>query len=159
MRRRSFRPSRNTIELFAEATPDLGELVESIRHTPSLSAEDLKTMLETSENVVVLDARRFEEYRTMSIPRGISLPGAELALRVHDVAPSPDTLVVVNCAGRTRSIIGAQSLVNAGIPNRVAALRNGTIGWTLAGFALDAGQARRVGETTEAGREKGCAAA
>jgi hypothetical protein len=31
----------------------------------------------------------------------------------------------VNCAGRTRSIIGTQSLINAGVPNPVTALRNG----------------------------------
>jgi len=53
--------------------------------------------------------------------------------------------VIVNCAGRTRSIIGTQSLVNAGLPNPVAALRNGTIGWTLAGQALEHGAARRFG--------------
>ena len=41
---------------------------------------------------------------------------------------------MVNCAGRTRSIIGAQSLINAGVPNKVVALRNGTMGFTLAGF-------------------------
>ena len=58
--------------------------------------------------------------------------------RVGVVAPRPLTLVVVNCAGRTRSIIGAQSLVNAGIPNPVMALRNGTIGWTLAGVGAGA---------------------
>jgi len=127
--------------------PSNGELVESIRHTPSLSAEEVKAILEARGDVVVLDARRFEEYRTMSIPRGVSVPGAELALRIHDIAPSPDTLVIVNCAGRTRSIIGARSLVNAGMPNRVAALRNGTIGWTLAGFGLEKGRAERFGET------------
>ena len=88
------------------------------------------------------------------MPRGISAPGAELALRVHDLAPSPDTLVIVNCAGRTRSIIGAQSLVNAGIPNRVAALRNGTIGWTLVGFSLDRGRRETFGPLTEGGLAK-----
>jgi rhodanese-related sulfurtransferase len=136
-----------------------GELVESIRHTPSLSAQEVKAILDNRDDFVVLDARRFEEYRTMSIPSGVSVPGGELALRVHDIAPSPDTLVIVNCAGRTRSIIGAQSLVNAGVPNRVAALRNGTIGWTLAGFALEAGQTRRFASVSEAGREKARASA
>lgn len=47
---------------------------------------------------------------------------------------SAQTPIVVNCAGRTRSIIGAQSLINAGLRNPVYALRNGTIGWTLAGL-------------------------
>ena len=72
----------------------------------------------------------------------MNVPGAELVLRVHDMAPKPDTLVVVNCAGRTRSIIGAQSLINAGVPNKVVALRNGTMGWTLAGFTPDSGKDR-----------------
>ncbi|WP_312793991.1 rhodanese-like domain-containing protein, partial [Tianweitania sp.] len=129
-----------------------GELVEAIRHTPSLPANEVKQILETQEDVVVVDARRFEEYNTMSIPRGRSLPGGELVYRIHDVAPSPDTLVIVNCAGRTRSIIGTQSLVNAGIPNRVVALRNGTIGWTLEGLGLETRQSERVDTPSDEAR-------
>lgn len=123
-----------------------GELVESVRHTPSLAAEQVQALLDEKADVVVLDARRFDEYQTMSIPGGISVPGAELVLRVAELAPDPTTQVIVNCAGRTRSIIGTQSLVNAGIPNPVAALRNGTIGWTLAGQQLAHGQERRFAE-------------
>ena len=120
-----------------------GELVEAIRHTPSVSASEAKSLIENERDLVVLDARRFEEYRTMSIPRGISVPGGELALRARDIAPSAATTIIVNCAGRTRSIIGAQSLINAGLPNRIFALRNGTIGWTLAGFAVERGRTDR----------------
>jgi rhodanese-related sulfurtransferase len=120
-----------------------GEFVESKRHTPSLSAQEVKQMLDAKEDVVVVDVRRFDEYNTMSIPTGISVPGAELVLRVPELAPNPKTKIIVNCAGRTRSIIGTQSLINAGIPNEVNALRNGTIGWTLAGQDLDKGQTRR----------------
>jgi rhodanese-related sulfurtransferase len=120
-----------------------GELVEATRHTPSIAAEDLKALVDSHADVVVLDARPFDEFQTMSIPTGVSVPGGELVYRVADLAPNPGTLVVVNCAGRTRSIIGAQSLVNAGIPNRVAALRNGTIGWLLAGLTLDHGKSGR----------------
>lgn len=130
-----------------------GELVESERHTPSLAAEQVQALLDAKADVVVLDARRFDEYQTMSIPGGISVPGAELVLRVAELAPDPATQVIVNCAGRTRSIIGTQSLVNAGIPNPVAALRNGTIGWTLAGQQLAHGQQRSfapVSDTTRA---------
>jgi rhodanese-related sulfurtransferase len=79
----------------------------------------------------------------MSIPTGISVPGGELVYRIGDLAPDPDTLVVVNCAGRTRSIMGAESLRRAGIPNKVMALRNGTMGWELAGFRCDRGRTER----------------
>ncbi|HEX5656248.1 MAG TPA: rhodanese-like domain-containing protein [Polyangiales bacterium] len=121
-----------------------GELVESRRHTPSVSAEQLQQLLDSGADLAVLDARRFDEYNTMSIPSGTSVPGAELVLRARELAPDPKTTVVVNCAGRTRSIIGAQSLINAGLPNKVVALRNGTIGWTLAGQKLEHGQTRKV---------------
>lgn len=125
-----------------------GELVESQRHTPSLPAEEVQALLDRQADLVVLDARRFDEYQTMSIPGGISVPGAELVLRAQALAPNPATQIIVNCAGRTRSIIGTQSLVNAGIPNPVAALRNGTIGWTLAGQPLDHGASRRFTDVT-----------
>jgi len=121
-----------------------GELVEAIRHTPSLSADEAKALIEREADLVVLDARRFEEYRTMSIPRGVSVPGGELAFRAREIAPSPTTTIIVNCAGRTRSIIGTQSLINAGVPNRIFALRNGTIGWTLAGHQVERGRTERV---------------
>lgn len=120
-----------------------GELVESERHTPSLTAPQVQALLDHEADVVVLDARRFDEYHTMNIPGSVSVPGAELVLRARQLAPDPATRIIVNCAGRTRSIIGAQSLINAGVPNPVAALRNGTIGWTLAGQALAHGSSRR----------------
>ncbi|WP_458216028.1 rhodanese-related sulfurtransferase [Paracidovorax citrulli] len=123
-----------------------GELVESRCHTPSLSAPQVKALLDERADVVVVDARRFDEYQTMNIPTATSVPGGELVLRVRELAPDPATTVIVNCAGRTRSIIGTQSLINAGLPNRVAALRNGTIGWTLAGQQLERGAARRAPE-------------
>ncbi len=137
------------LELFQDvnsASKAFGELVEAKRYTPSLAAEDVKRLIESDADVVVLDARRFEEYRTMSIPRGVSVPGAELVLRARALAPDPSTTIIVNCAGRTRSIIGTQSLINAGIPNPVVALRNGTIGWMLAGQVLEQGQTRRFVE-------------
>ena len=100
-------------------------------------------LIESRADIVVLDSRPFDEYRRVSIPTAANVPGAELVLRVRDMAPSPDTLVVVNCAGRTRSIIGAQSLINAGVPNKVVALRNGTMGFTLAGFSCESGKRNR----------------
>lgn len=119
-----------------------GELVEARRHTPSLVAEEVAALIEEKADIAILDARRPDEYATMNIPGSVSVPGGELVLRARAVAPDPDTTIVVNCAGRTRSIIGTQSLINAGVPNRVVALRNGTIGWTLAEQALQHGSDR-----------------
>jgi rhodanese-related sulfurtransferase len=120
-----------------------GELVESRKHTPSLAADEVAALIASKANIAVLDVRRFDEYATMNIPDSVSVPGAELVLRAGRVAPDPETTIVVNCAGRTRSIIGTQSLINAGVANKVLALRNGTIGWTLAKQNLEHGADRR----------------
>ena len=120
-----------------------GELVESRRHTPSLAAEEVAALIADGANIAVLDVRRFDEYATMNIPGSVSVPGAELVLRAGRAAPDPATTIIVNCAGRTRSIIGTQSLINAGVANKVVALRNGTIGWTLASQNLEHGAGRR----------------
>jgi rhodanese-related sulfurtransferase len=117
-----------------------GEFIEVNFHTPHIPAAELQAMKDRGEDLVIVDSRPMAEFSTMSIPGGIDVPGAELALRIHDIAPDPETTVVVNCAGRTRSIIGAQSLINAGIPNRVVALENGTMGWHLAGLELVRGK-------------------
>jgi rhodanese-related sulfurtransferase len=120
-----------------------GELVEHRRHTPSLPADHVAALIASGADIAILDVCRFDEYTTMNIPGSLSVPGAELVLRAGRAAPDPKTTIVVNCAGRTRSIIGTQSLINAGVPNKVVALRNGTIGWTLAKHSLEHGADRR----------------
>jgi len=120
-----------------------GEWVEHHYGTGSVDAAELKTWIDGGRDMVVLDSRPFEEFGGMSIPTAVNVPGGELAYRIADLAPDPATLIVVNCAGRTRSIMGAESLRRAGVPNPVVALRNGTMGWELAGFACERGQTRR----------------
>jgi rhodanese-related sulfurtransferase len=123
-----------------------GEFVEHWYDTPRLTADELDARVAKGENLVILDSRPWDEYHRMNIPGGINCPGAELAYRIDDLAPDPETTVVVNCAGRTRSIIGAQSLINAGILNPVFALENGTMGWHLAGHDLERGAERRFSD-------------
>ena len=130
-----------------------GEFVEHAYGTPSVSAEELKAMMDGGEHLIVLDSRPMDEFRVMNIPTGIDMPGAELVHRMQEAVPDNKTTVVVNCAGRTRSIIGAQSLINAGVPNKVVALRNGTMGWHLAGFKLEHGLERRPPKVSSAGHK------
>src|SRR5262245_12495570 len=120
-----------------------GELVEAERHTPRLSAEEVAALRTAKANCVIVDGRPFSEYKKMNIPGGICCPNGELALHIHAIAPDPTTTIIVNCAGRTRSIIGAQILIDFGVPNPVYALENGTQGWFLAGFELERGADRR----------------
>ncbi len=120
------------------------EIVEHQCGTPSLGAEELAALQRSGEKIAIFDSRTFEEYHSNSIPGATSVPGAELLYRFADLVPAADTLVVVNCGGRTRSIIGAQALIDAGVPNPVRSLKNGTMGWHLAGFEVARGASRRA---------------
>ncbi len=122
-----------------------GELAEQAYHTPRISASELSAMLERKEPVTVLDGRPFSEFQKMSIPTATCCPNGELAYRVSKLVPDEHTPIVINCAGRTRSIIGAQTLINLGLPNPVYALENGTQGWYLADQVLEHGMTRRYG--------------
>jgi len=132
-----------------------GEFIQHEDGTPSIAADELARLIGKDADLVVLDSRPFDEYARVSIPGATNVPGAELVLRARDLTPSPDTMVVVNCAGRTRSIIGAQSLINAGLPNKVVALRNGTMGWSLAGLTCDSGKSRRAPQQIRFGDDPG----
>ena len=136
-----------------------GEFVEHHYETPRIPPQELNKYLSEKKKLVILDSRPFEEYHRMNIPGGVDVPGAELAYRVHDLALDPETLVVVNCAGRTRSIIGCQSLRNAGIPNRVVALKDGTMGWDLAGFECERGSTRVAPPPSAEGQKRALQAA
>ncbi|MCE2494107.1 MAG: thiosulfate sulfurtransferase [Alphaproteobacteria bacterium] len=127
-----------------------GEFVEHVDETPNITSEQLRAKRAGGEDVIVLDSRPLDEYLSRTIPGAINVPGAELVYRVRAIVPDPTTQIVVNCAGRTRSIIGAQSLINAGVPNPVRALRNGTMGWHLAGLELERGATRLAPEPNAA---------
>ena len=135
--------ARSGFELFGGTyvpSKAFGEFVEHKEETPRMEAAEVKALVDAGRDIVILDSRPLDEFRKMSIPGGLDCPGAELVHRGFGMVRSPDTLVVVNCAGRTRSIIGAQSLINAGLPNKVVALKNGTMGWHLAGLKLAKGE-------------------
>ncbi|HEY9270664.1 rhodanese-like domain-containing protein, partial [Achromobacter sp.] len=126
-----------------------GEVIEHEKHTPWIDVDELHERVARGDDIVVVDSRTPEEFHNFTLPFAHSLPGAELVYRIGELAPDPKTFVVVNCAGRTRSIVGAQTLIDAGIPNRVASLRNGTMQWLLSGRELAYGRQAALPEPGE----------
>jgi rhodanese-related sulfurtransferase len=120
-----------------------GELVEHVYDTPRVTVTELAQMKQRNEDFIIVDGRPYAEYNKMSIPGGICCPNAELPLRIREIVKNPKTKIIVNCAGRTRSIMGAQTLLNFGIENPVYALENGTQGWVIANFELERGATRK----------------
>ncbi|WP_122664330.1 cystathionine beta-lyase [Pseudomonas viridiflava] len=127
-----------------------GERVEEVSHTPHITADELAQWQARGEPLLVLDGRPFDEYRKMTIPGSICCPNGELGYRLPALVNDETTPIVVNCAGRTRSIIGAQTLIDLGVKNPVYALENGTQGWYLADLQLEHGSTRRYPDQVSA---------
>ncbi len=118
--------------------------------TPVHTAQDLARWRREERDVVVLDTRTPEEFARGHVPGAVNVPGAELVYRFADLVPSPDTLVLTSCAGLPRAVIGAQILIDAGVPNRVALLEDGTKGWQREGWTLEEGATRCFSPISEA---------
>ncbi|MFF7710880.1 rhodanese-like domain-containing protein [Pseudomonas sp. NPDC007930] len=129
------------------------ECVEHSLHTPAIEAAELAKLIDAQADYALLDSRTLEEYQRFHVPTAVGVPSAELLYRFDDLVPSADTLVVVSCAGRTRGIVGAQTLINAGVPNRVVALAGGTQGWRLAGLHTVNHDSRHYGPLSGAARD------
>jgi len=114
-----------------------GEQVLHRFDVPLISADALVSRLADNDSIRVFDVRTPEEHVEHCIPGAQGIAGFDLALHARDLADRCDVLVL-HCAGRTRSIIAAQTLRELGIAN-VAALENGTMGWLLAGRSLEEG--------------------
>ena len=126
--------------------------VRDEKGTPVVTATELQALRDRGEDLIVLDSRTVPEYSKEHVPGAVSVPGAELVLRFKDLVPSPDTKVLVSCAGLPRAILGAQTLIDAGVPNFVAYLDDGTKGWTNAGLKLETGKTAAYGEASDEAR-------
>lgn len=118
-----------------------GEKIHHERTIPEISPEELKSLQDRDTDLMILDVRTPEEYGRFCIPGGVNVPGGDLILWAEFLKRKPETPVVVNCAGRTRSIVGTASLMRLGL-NNVRALKNGTMGWVLTGLELESTPAR-----------------
>src|SRR5262249_24139038 len=136
------------------APKGFGDFVARHARPKFITPRELERALASGEDWVLIDSRPRREYQAGNIPGSIDAPAGQMLRCFDDLVPRPTTKVVVNCMSRTRGILGAASLVAAGVPNEVYALRNGTRGWLLEGLTLERGAARFAAGPTPLARER-----
>jgi len=112
-----------------------GERVHVREHPPTMSPQELRAALDQGENILICDVRTPGEYAEGHIPGGYEAPSFDLVLGAFDLGRDYDR-VVLNCAGRTRSIMATRTLQLLGISNATG-LENGTSGWLLEDWELE----------------------
>jgi rhodanese-related sulfurtransferase len=135
-----------------------GEKIHHERNIPDITPEELKALQQSGTDLVIVDVRTPEEYDRFCIPGGLNVPGGDLILWADELKQRRDTTVVINCAGRTRSIIGTAALRRLGVTN-VRALKNGTMGWVLAGLELESKPQREAPPASSPSRKNAVALA
>ncbi|HXG53071.1 MAG TPA: rhodanese-like domain-containing protein [candidate division Zixibacteria bacterium] len=120
-----------------------GERLYRARHVPHVTPEELKRWQDEGRSVAVLDVRTPEEYARFCVPGGSNVPGGDLVLWAHALKQRREAMIVVNCAGRTRGIVGTATLRALGVES-ARVLQNGTMGWVLAGLELERSPRRNV---------------
>lgn len=129
---------------------DYGEKISVVEDIPQITPEELMERRQRGEHFVILDSRTIPEYEASHLPGAYAVPGGQLPLEVFDLlGDQQDATVVVNCAGRTRSILGAHLLRRMGLP-QVTAFKNGTMAWHMAGYELERGPDPRPERTPSA---------
>ena len=111
--------------------------VQTISHAaiPSVSPEDAPTWVRIRK-ATVLDVREPDEYAAGHIPGALSIPQADLAVRLREVPRQQHLLVA--CRGGMRSLASARFLNGVGY-DRVTNLEGGTLGWIRAGHPVATG--------------------
>ena len=112
---------------------EYGEQLQVEEAIPDLTAEELHARLARGEKLYILDTRTEPEFLATHLPGAYGAPGGELAQIVTDIAPDRNVRIVTNCAGRTRSVLGAHLLRRMGF-SHVHALKGGTGAWRIAGY-------------------------
>ena len=82
-----------------------------------ITAEQAKTIMDTEEDYVIIDARTEEEFAEGHIENAILIPEYEIKFRAENVLPDKEQLILVYCRSGRRSKIASEELVKLGYTN------------------------------------------
>ena len=83
----------------------------------NITAEEAKSIMDSQEGYIILDARTQDEYDQGHIPGAILLPYDETAQKAETMLPDKNQLILVYCRSGRRSKLAAEELVKLGYTN------------------------------------------
>ena len=113
-----------------ESSPQLKE-----SQVPVISPEEVKQKLDAGEDIVILDTRSREDYKTKHIKGSLSMPQDEIYVRYSDLPQDREIIVLCYTTGCQSSAQVAQVLLELEFPN-VKDMKTGISGWEAQGFPL-----------------------
>ncbi|MBL6595952.1 MAG: hypothetical protein ISP43_03865 [Candidatus Puniceispirillum sp.] len=106
---------------------------EVVAHEIDLPEVTPQQYLADYQDAQLFDVRPTAEYQDFTLPNSYSLPNSLLLANISALK-STGKISLLHCAGRTRSIIGAFTLMASGYDGPFAVFRGGTQAWQLDGY-------------------------
>jgi len=100
-----------------------------------LSAESLNAMIDSDDELYLIDVREDHEWGTGHIPTAIHIGKGIIERDIEKTIPDSHAKIVVYCSGGFRCALVADTLQKMGY-NDVYSLEKGSQGWVEAGYKL-----------------------
>lgn len=100
----------------------------SNEHVKNMNADEAHSFIENNKDVIIIDVRTQQEYKSGHIPGSKSIPVSEFKARIGELEKNKDTPIIVHCASGSRSSSAVKILVNNGFKN-INHLNRGLSGW------------------------------
>ena len=98
--------------------------------------EDLKSLLDQSKPIVLIDVREESEFAAGHIPGAIHLSKGVIERDIETVVPNLSTEILLYCGGGFRSALSADNLQRMGYQN-VVSVDGGWRRWTESNYPID----------------------
>lgn len=82
-----------------------------------ITPEKAKEIMDSGEDMVILDVREQDEFDAGHIPGAILIPYTEIDQKAEEMLPDKDKQILVYCRSGRRSKIAAESLAKLGYTN------------------------------------------
>ena len=82
-----------------------------------ISQSEAKEIMDSNENVIILDVRELYEYEEGHIKGAVLIPYTEIENRAATELPDKESVILVYCRSGRRSKIAAQTLADLGYKN------------------------------------------
>ncbi len=82
-----------------------------------ITANEAKEIMDSEDDVIILDTREQDEYDEGHIPGAIVIPHTEIEDKAPEMLPDKDAKILVYCRSGRRSKIASESLARLGYTN------------------------------------------
>ena len=83
----------------------------------SINSTQAENLIKSCEDLIIIDVRRYNEYKESKIPNAINIPVEELEWEIEDLKENIDKPILVYCKAGHKSALACQMLEEEGFSN------------------------------------------